>query len=55
VGYNLEAIRSFLAKKAAEQQAGGPKKTRAKRRTGTWMQLLGPDLPTLGGRGRPPT
>jgi hypothetical protein len=47
IGYNLDAIRSFLAKKAAE-------KTRAKRRKGTWTPLLGSDR-SGSGRAPPPT
>jgi hypothetical protein len=50
VGYNLDAIRSFLAKK----ETGTTKKTRAKRRKGTWTQLLGSDR-SGSGRAPPPT
>jgi len=34
-GYNLEAIRSFTAKKEVERTAAPPKRARKKRRTGT--------------------
>ena len=61
VGYNLEAIRSFLAKKAAKAvtAAKNPGK-RKKRREGTWTQILGsPDrsasVLTESGRAPPPT
>jgi hypothetical protein len=52
-GYNLEAIRSFLAKKRAERAAPPPKRTRKKRRTGTWAEVIGSDRPESG-RGRAP-
>ncbi len=54
VGYNLDAIRSFIAKKAAEKATASAKKTRAQRREGTWAQLLGSDRPGSG-RAPPPT
>jgi hypothetical protein len=61
VGYNLEAIRSFLEKKAAKAVAAAkdPGK-RKKRRKGTWTQILGsPDRSASGltesGRAPPPT
>jgi hypothetical protein len=38
-GYNLEVIRSFLAKKSAERTAAPPKRTRKKRRTETWTNV----------------
>ncbi len=47
-GYNLEAIRSFLAKKEAERTAAPPKRTRKKRRTGTWTDVIGSDRPESG-------
>ena len=53
VGYNLDSIRSFLAKKAAEKEAAAAPKTRSKRRTGTWPELLGPERPAPG-RSPPP-
>ena len=53
-GYNLEAIRSFTAKKEAERTAPPPKRTRKKRRTGTWTDVIGPDRPESG-RSPPPT
>ena len=59
VGYNLDAIRSFRARKAVEKVASAAKKTRKKRREGTWPQLLGPDAsgsrPSESGRAPPPT
>ncbi|TMK34940.1 MAG: hypothetical protein E6G58_10580 [Actinobacteria bacterium] len=59
VGYNLYAIRSFRAKKAAEKLAGVARKTRKKRRVGTWPQLLESDAsgsrPSESGRAPPPT
>jgi hypothetical protein len=36
--FNLDRVRSFLAKQAATQN--GERRTRAKRRVGTWMELL---------------
>jgi hypothetical protein len=51
VGYNLEAIRSFRAKKVAKRAAIPVKKTRKKRRKGTWRDVVairpatGPDPP----------
>jgi hypothetical protein len=51
VGYNLEAIRSFGAKKVAARAAIPMKKTRKKRRMGTWRDVVairpatGPDPP----------
>jgi hypothetical protein len=54
-GYNVECIRSFKARKTAEAEAiDAKKKRRAKRRKGTWTQILdekahpsgpGPDPP----------
>jgi hypothetical protein len=55
VGYNLEAIRSFLAKKTAERAAAPSKRTRMKRRKGTWTQILGSPDPSASGRAPPPT
>ncbi|MEX0988961.1 MAG: hypothetical protein WD206_01510 [Actinomycetota bacterium] len=52
-GYNLEAIRSFLSKKEAERTAAPPKRTRKKRRTGTWTDVIGSDRPESG-RSPPP-
>jgi hypothetical protein len=40
-GYNLDRIRSFRAKKRAEQ-AGEPK-PRQRRRSGTWLEVVEPD------------
>jgi hypothetical protein len=37
---NLEAIRSFLSKKEGEGTAAPPKRTRKKRRTGTWTDVI---------------
>jgi hypothetical protein len=52
-GYNLECIRSFNASIAATETASEKKRTRAKRRRGTWGDILsavrtsaGPDPPT---------
>ncbi len=53
-GYNLEAIRSFTAKKEAERTAAPPKRTRKKRRTGTWTDVIGSGRPKSG-RSPPPT
>ena len=40
VGYNLDRIRSFLAKRAAEKaQTEKQPKRRAKRKTGTWTDI----------------
>jgi hypothetical protein len=47
-GYNIEAIRSFTAKKEAERTAALPKRTRKKRRTGTWTDVIGFDRPESG-------
>ena len=61
VGYNLEAIRSFLAKKSAKAVAAAKNPgRRKKRRKGTWTQVLGsPDRstadPSGSGRAPPPT
>jgi hypothetical protein len=42
VGYNLEAIRSFLAKKSAKAVTVAKSQLkRKKRREGTWTQILG--------------
>ena len=59
-GYNIEAARSFLAKKTAERTVAPPKRTRKKRRKGTWTQVLGSparsaDDPSGSGRAPPPT
>jgi hypothetical protein len=53
-GYNLAAIRSFTAKKEAERTAAPPKRTRRKRRTGTWTDVIGSDR-LEAGRSPPPT
>ena len=53
VGYNLGAIRSFLAKKTAERTAAPPKRMRKKRRTGTWADVIGAEGPASG-RAPPP-
>jgi hypothetical protein len=61
VGYNLEAIRSFLAKKSAKAVTVAKSQVkRKKRRKGTWTQILGsPDRSASGltesGRAPPPT
>lgn len=52
-GYNLETIRSFLAKKEAERTATPSKKTRKRRRAGTWADVIGSDRPESG-RAPPP-
>ena len=52
-GYNLECIRSFRASMAATEAAKGRKRTRAKRREGTWGDILG-EGPTSSGRDPPP-
>jgi hypothetical protein len=44
VGYNLQCIRSFLAKHVVEKTASAVKR-RKKRRKGTWTQLLDSDQP----------
>ena len=58
-GYNLEAIRSFTAKKEAERVTAPPKRTRKRRRKGTWADVIGPDQsissPSGSGRSPPPT
>ncbi len=46
--YNLEAIRSFLAKKDAERAATPVKRTRKKRGTGTWADMTGSGRPDSG-------
>jgi len=52
VGYNLEAIRSLIAKKSEEEEsASARRKPRRKRRTGTWTQLSETDR---AGSGRAP-
>jgi len=51
--YNLEVIRSFLAKKAVERTAAPPKRTRKKRRAGTWSDVIGGGRPASG-RAPPP-
>jgi len=53
-GFNLEAIRSFTAKKEVERTAPPPKRTRKKHRTGTWTDVIGSDRPESG-RSPPPT
>ena len=61
VGYNLEAIRSFLAKKSAKAVTVAKSQVRRKkRRKGTWTQILGsPDRsasdPSGSSRAPPPT
>lgn len=52
-GYNLEAIRSFLTKKRAERATAPPKRTRRKRRKGTWVDVIGSNRPESS-RGRAP-
>jgi hypothetical protein len=52
-GYNLEAIRSFTAKKEVERTAAPPKRARKKRRTGTRAHVIGSDRPESG-RSPPP-
>jgi hypothetical protein len=39
VGYNLDRIRSFLAKKAHEKTRAERPKRRAKRKKGTWTDI----------------
>jgi hypothetical protein len=51
-GYNQDCVRSFLAKKAQEEQHEKTPRTRKKRLKGTWTQLLGVEEPTPG-RGPP--
>jgi hypothetical protein len=51
-GYNLDRIRSFRAKQRA-QEAGAPKPA-AKRRRGTWNEVVDP-LGVAEGTGSPPT
>ena len=53
VGYNLEAIRSFTAKKETERTATPSKRTRKKRRAGTCADVIGPNRPESG-RAPPP-
>lgn len=61
VGYNLEAIRSFLAKNSAKAVTVAKSQVkRKKRRKGTWTQILGSPDPsasdlTKSGRAPPPT
>lgn len=59
VGYNLEAIRSFAGKKTADRTAAPSKRTRKKRRKGTWADVIDPEQSTSGpsgfGRSPPPT
>jgi hypothetical protein len=59
VGHNLEAIRSFITKKTVERTAAPPKRTRKKRRKGTWADVIDPEQSTSGpsgfGRSPPPT
>jgi hypothetical protein len=52
-GYNLEVIRSFLAKKTVERTAAPPKRRRKKRRAGTWTDVIGGGRPASG-RAPPP-
>jgi hypothetical protein len=52
-GFNLEAIRSFLARKGAQHSAAPPRKTRRKRRKGTWADMIGADR-SESSRGRAP-
>jgi hypothetical protein len=47
-GRHLELIRSFLAKKTAERTAAPPKRTRKKRRAGTWTDVIGGGRPASG-------
>jgi hypothetical protein len=43
-GYNLDRARSFLARRdLLASENGRPVRTRARRRTGTWADLLGPE------------
>jgi hypothetical protein len=57
--YNVEAIRSFLAKKEAERVSAPPTRARKKRRKGTWADVIGSDQsrsgPSGSGRSPPPT
>jgi hypothetical protein len=50
-GYNRNRIRSFLAKEGAARIEPPQRRRRAKRRKGTWTQLLG--RPENPGRGPP--
>ncbi len=51
-GYNLERIRSYRAKKRAEEEA---KPTQPKRRRGTWHDIVEPSTATPATDGSPPT
>jgi hypothetical protein len=48
VGYNLDRIRSFLASKAAAAARLAGRRPRARRRRGTWTDLLGPQNAAIG-------
>jgi hypothetical protein len=54
VGFNLDRIRSFYDKRRADQAAAGSKRTRAKRREGTWADVIDPKVSPDAGRGPPP-
>ena len=50
--FNLDRVRSFLAKHAEDGVAAQTAGTRRKRRTGTWAELL-PDQPAVPGPAPP--
>jgi hypothetical protein len=52
VGYNLDRIRSFLARKAEEKAEAEKPRERAKRKTGTWTDIASKRSST--GRDPPP-
>lgn len=52
-GCDLEAMRSFLAKKEAGRTAAPSKRARKKSRTWTWADVIGSDRPESG-RAPPP-
>lgn len=52
VGYNLDRIRSFLAKRAQEKARKGKPRRRAKRKSGTWTDIE--SRRSLVGRDPPP-
>jgi hypothetical protein len=52
VGYNLERIRSFLARQAGRKAEAEKPRRRAKRKVGTWADVAG--LRPRTGRDPPP-
>jgi hypothetical protein len=55
VGFNLDRIRSFSDRQRAEQAAmATSKRTRAKRREGTWADVIDPKVLPKAGRAPPP-